>query len=129
MNAVLDANRVDKIFRDCLFRDGEDTSGYIVAEGIQRTVGFHPERLNGHKAEIAAMLDELPDKFKSSTGGGWSFLKFGEDKTGVLWTSSPQRMEQLLHLGIATGKAGYTRPRALWQFMPGAMPYVVVYDG
>ena len=123
---VLDPERVTPIFTDCLFRDGEDTSNHIKAEGIGRNVGFPPERLQNHKAEIEAMLDELPDEFKKSGGGGWSFLNACNDKHGNQWTGLHQRMEQLFQLGIGIGKAQYQMPREIWSVLPGGMPYLVV---
>lgn len=90
---VLDPERVEAIFLDCLFKDGEDTSNHIVAEGISRTVGLNPERVEGHKAEIEALLDELPDQFKATGGGGDSFLNACQDKHGNQWTGFHQRME------------------------------------
>ena len=123
---VLDPERVSAIFTDCLFRDGEDTSNHIKAEGIVRNVGFHPERLQNHKAEIEAMLDELPDEFKKSGGGGWSFLNACNDKHGNQWTGLHQRMEQLFQLGIGIGKVQYQMPREMWSVLPGGMPYLVV---
>ena len=123
---VLDPERVSAIFTDCLFRDGEDTSNHIKAEGIVRNVGFHPERLQNHKAEIEAMLDELPDEFKKSGGGGWSFLNACNDKHGNQWTGLHQRMEQLFQLGIGISKVQYQMPREMWSVLPGGMPYLVV---
>lgn len=123
---VLDPERVNAIFTDCLFRDGEDTSNHVKAEGIVRNVEFHPERLQSHKAEIEAMLDELPDEFKKSGGGGWSFLNACNDKHGNQWTGLHQRMEQLFQLGIGISKVQYQMPREMWSVLPGSMPYLVV---
>jgi len=123
---VLDPERVEAIFLDCLFKDGEDTSNHIVAEGISRTVGLNPERVEGHKAEIEALLDELPDQFKATGGGGDSFLNACQDKHGNQWTGFHQRMEQLFQLGIAIGKVEYQLPRDVWSILPGGMPYLVV---
>ena len=67
---VLTPQRVDAIFADCLFRDGEDTGKAVLVQGIVLNVGFHPGRLGSHKAEIEEMLAELPDEFKESSGGG-----------------------------------------------------------
>ena len=122
---VLDPERVNAIFMDCLFRDGEDTSKHIKAEGIV-SVEFHPERLQSHKAEIEAMLDELPDEFKKSGGGGWSFLNACNDKHGNQWTGLHQRMEQLFQLGVGINKVQYQMPREMWSVLPGGMPYLVV---
>lgn len=122
----LDPRRIQEIFLDCLFQDGEDTSGHVDAEGIQCVVGFHPGRLAKHKEEICALLDELPDEFKKSGGGGMSFLNACLDKHGVQWTGLHSRMEQLFQLGIGVGKVQCLLPRELWAALPGGMPYFVV---
>lgn len=126
MGNVLTQNRVEEIFRDCLFQEGEDASNHVRAEGIQMVVGFHPARLDGHKAEIQAMLGELPDDFKESGGGGASFLIACMDRHGEQWTGLHQRMEQLFQLGLAIGKVKCLMSRALWPLLPGGMPYYLV---
>ncbi len=123
---VLSTEGVEKVFVDCLFKEGEDTSTHIAAEGIMMTVGFHPERIESHRAEIEAMLDELPDQFKASSGGGWSFLNACEDKHGNQWTSFHRSMDQLFMLGMAIGKVESQMPRELWSALPGGMPYYVI---
>lgn len=123
---VLNPEKVNAIFVDCLFKGGEDTNRHVKAEDIVRNVGFHPERLESHKAEIAAMLDELPDEFKESGGGGMSFLNACNDKHGNQWTGLHQRMEQLFQLGIGVGKVKSLMPREMWGALPGGMPYYVV---
>lgn len=123
---VLDPERVKAIFLDCLFKDGEDTSNHVKAEGIVRHVGFHPERLNSHKEEIETLLDELPDEFKKSGGGGWSFLNACNDKHGNQWTGLRLQMEQLFQLGIGIGKVKSLLPREMWSALPGNMPYYVI---
>ncbi|NCP46899.1 hypothetical protein COT86_02060 [Candidatus Collierbacteria bacterium CG10_big_fil_rev_8_21_14_0_10_43_36] len=127
MTTVLKADRVRQIFLDSLYNDGEDTSSHVKAEGITtNAVGFNPDRLNSHKAEIEAMLDELPDEFKKSGGGGMSFLNACNDKHGNQWTNFHQTMEQLFQLGIAIGKVECLLPREIWSALPGGMPYYVV---
>ncbi len=123
---TINPERVHAIFFDCLFKEGEDTSKHVKVEGITANVGFHPERLNGHKAEIEAMLNELADDFKKSGGGGMSFLNACNDKYGNQWTGLHQRMEQLFQLGIGVGKAELLMPREMWGVLPGGMPYCVV---
>lgn len=123
---TIDPERVNTIFLDCLFKEGEDTSKYVKAEGITSNVGFHPERLNRYKAEIEAMLDELSDDFKKSGDGGMSFLNACNDKRGDQWTCLHQRMEQLFQLGIGVGKAELLTPREMWGALPGGMPYYLV---
>ena len=126
MAATINAERVEVIFRNCLFRDGEDTREHVKAEGIMTNVGFHPVRLNGHKVEIEAMLGELPDDFKKSGGGGMSFLNACNDKHGNQWTGLHVRMEQLFQLGIGIGKVEIPLPRAVWHALPGGMPYYII---
>jgi hypothetical protein len=123
---ALNEEHVNRVFMDCLFRDGEDTRQYIKAEGIVRNVGFHPERLEGRRAEIVAMLDELPEQFHEKSGGGWSFLNACNDKHGNQWTGLHQTMEQLFQLGIAIGKVKSLMPREMWEALPGGVPYYVV---
>lgn len=126
MTSVLTADHVGAVFHDCLFRDGEDTTNHVKAEGIVTNVGFHPERLEAHKQEIADMLAELPDEFKASSGGGWSFLNACNDRNGNQWADLHRTMEQLVLLGIATGLVEYQLPREMWTALPGGVPYFVV---
>lgn len=122
---VLDPEKVNAIFHDCLFKGDEDDSKHIKAESMT-SVKFHSERLNGHKVEIEAMLDHLPDGFKKSVGGGMSFLSACDDRHGNQWTGFHQRLEQLFQLGIGIGKAELLVPREMWGALPGGMPYYVV---
>ncbi|MFH1955712.1 MAG: hypothetical protein ABIJ36_02250 [Patescibacteria group bacterium] len=122
-NEILNAERVHDIFVDCLFRDGEDTSNHIKAEGIVKNVGFHPERLQNHKDEIVAMLNELPEQFHESGGGGMSFLNACNDKYGNQWTDLHQNMERLFQLGIGIGKVKLLLPREIWNVLPDGVPY------
>ena len=124
--SILTSEKVEQIFLDCLFREGEDTSNHIAAEGIVSTVGFNPARLESHRAEIEALLDELPDEFKQSSGGGMSFLNACNDKHGDQWTGLHQRMEQLFQLGMAIKKVRSLMPRSMWSALPGGMPYYVI---
>ncbi len=126
---ALEPGKVEEIFLDCLFKEGEDTSNHVPAEGITMMVGFHPERLESHREEIKALLAELPDEFKSSErggGGGWSFLNACMDRHGQQWTGLHKIMEQLVTLGVALGLVDYTLPRDMWGVMPGGVPYFVV---
>lgn len=124
--SILDPEHVITIFIDCLSRYGEDISKCVVVEGIRRTVEFHPGRLRTHKAEIEAMLDELPDQFKRSGGGGWSFLCAHNDKHGNQWARFHHHAEQLFELGIGIGKVQYRFPREMWPILAGGMPYYVI---
>ncbi len=125
MSTILTTEHVEKVFIDCLFKEGEDTSKHVKAEGIVTTVGFNPERLEIHKQEIEDMLNELPDQFKKSVGGGWSFLQACMDKHGNQWAEHPT-MEKLFQLGIAIGKVTCQLPREMWSSLPDGMPYYVI---
>lgn len=126
MVTTLSAERVNEVFLDCLFKEGEDTSKYVKAEGIQMNVSFHPGRLENHRVEIEVMLEELPDEFKKSGGGGMSFLNACMDKHGEQWTGLHRTMEQLFLLGIAIGKVECLLPKEMWSALPGGVPYYVV---
>lgn len=126
MEQKLTGSKVETIFLDCLFKEEEDKSNYVKAEGIMNTVGFHPGRLELHKEEVTELLQELPKEFLKSGGGGWSFLNACQDKHGNQWTGLHQTMEQLFLLGIALGKVAFQLPREVWSALPGGMPYLVV---
>jgi hypothetical protein len=126
MDVRLDPRRVTEIFTDCLFRDDEDTTDHVVAEGIQGKFGFHPGRLEGHRNEIEALLGELPDEFMQSGGGGMTFLNACMDKHGTQWTGLHSVMDQFFVLGLAIGEVEYVWPRHLWGALPGGMPYLLV---
>lgn len=133
---TLTADRVEEIFCDCLFAD-EEVEGQnleeiearaVVAEGILNPFGFHPERLASHRDEVYEMLSELPDNYRASEGGGWSFLAACDDKHGNQWTGLHRTMDHLFALGIGLGLAKWLLPREMWARLPGGMPYVVFLD-
>lgn len=121
----LTAENVESVFVDCLFRDGEDKSKAQIVDGIVHKFGFHPERLEAHKADIAELLNELPNEFQATNGGGWSFLSACVTKNGDQW-GEHRNIEQLLALGIATEQAKILFPREMWSAFPGGMPYFAV---
>lgn len=122
----INPQRVEDIFLGCLFLDGEDRKEFVPAEGITCNVAFHPGRLAGHKEEISAMLEDLPDDFKKTGGGGMSFLSAGQDRHGNPWTDLHQRMEQLMQLGVGIGKVECLLPRSMWDALPGGVPYFCI---
>ncbi len=124
----LTSENVECIFMDCLFKDNEDHTDYVKVQGITITVGFHPERLASHKEEVQVMLQDLPDDFQNSKGGGQSFLNACNDKNGRQWTGLHQRMEQLFLLGIGLKIANWQFPREMWTMFPGSMPYVTIQN-
>ena len=89
---------------------------------------FDEKALDTHKDEIIEMLMELPDEFKASGGGGWSFLNMCLDRNGTQWADLHVTMEKLLLLGIGIKKAKYLMPRPFWKTFPGKMPYFIILD-
>lgn len=130
----LTASRVREIFFDSLFTD-EEIKGQgqaavmaraIVVEGITHKIGFNPERLEPHRAEMIEMLAELPDAFHAKKGGGMSFLNACERNDGQQWADLHQTMDQLFCLAFGLGLAQPLLPREAWGVLPGGMPYIVV---
>lgn len=122
---TLTSEAVTELMQECLLREGEPTDDAIKVDGIVTKFEFHPGRIKEKTANIAELLAELPDEFKPTTGGGWSFLYASIDKNGEQW-GEHRDMEALFCLGIAAGKAKWQLPRDMWNALPGGMPYVVV---
>jgi len=130
---MIDTKRLDEIFCDCLLTEKENGENgdplvkVVKVEAIINNFVFHSERVKKYTDEIVSFLDELPDKFKSSIGGGWSFVNACMDKHGNQW-GEHRNMEQLFALGIAIGKAKFMIPRRMWSIFPGGVPYVAYMD-
>lgn len=119
---------VEQTFKDCLFKKGEETKGFIEAHAIMMRVGFHPIRLEEKRADIESMLLQLHDNFKQTKGGGWTFLNACLTNKGDQWTGEHQTMDLLVCLGLAIKKVEFQLEREFWQSMPGGMPFFVVMD-
>jgi hypothetical protein len=124
----LTVDNVTAIFSDCLFKADEPLDNFVKAEGLSMNCGFHPVRLESHRADVLSMLKELPDPFMQTEGGGWSFLNACMTKDGELWTGQHAIMEQLFVLGIGLNLCQWLTKRELWESLPGGMPYVVVLE-
>ena len=120
---ILTSANVEAVFIDCLFRDGEVIDGAVPAVGVLHTFGFHPERLESHRADVESMLAELPTNFRVSGGGGWSFLNLCVRADGVQWTGLHKVQEELVALAIGLGLGSLMPGRELWPAMPGGLPY------
>ena len=123
------AERVEKLFLDCLFRDEEIRDGIpedaVTVEGLINKFGFHPGRLASHQKEIEKELSDFDDKFYIGKGGGHSFLNLCYTKDGEQW-GEHRNMEQLICLGVAVKKVQYCLPRDMWSMLPGGMPYISI---
>ena len=126
MDTTLRAERVEELFMYCLSGTDDDPSECVTINGIVTTVKFNTTRLRVSKCEIEALLEQLPEDFQRSKGGGMSFLKACVDKHGNQWVDFHLTMEKLFQLGIAIGKVKSAFPRELWSALPGGMPYYVV---
>ena len=127
---TLTADHLLEILRDCLFTpcelvDGAAPPDACTVQGILTTYQFHRARLESHRAEIHAMLEELPDTFQAGKGGGWSFLNACVRQDGEQW-GEHHHMELLFCLAIGLDLAQWLMPRDFWGALPGGMPYVQV---
>jgi len=129
---VISAQRVEEIVKDCLYISDEIIDGKpivepIIGKGILRDFGFYPSRLESHREEVRVMLMELPDQFKKSNGGGWSFLNACMTKNDEQW-GGHEDMERLFALGIGLGLVKFALPKDMWNVLPGGMPYITIED-
>jgi hypothetical protein len=124
----LTAENVENVIMSCLFKDGEDTTDHVKGEAVKIKIGYHPVRLKENEGNIKSMLSELPDNFKKSGGGGWSFLNACETANGEQWTGLHDTVDKLISIGIASGQVAFLMPREMWEMLPGGMPYFIVND-
>lgn len=116
------AEKVEESFRRCLFEENEDTSNYVEVCGISCNYGLHPQRLEGERENIKAILEELPEEFKK----GYTFLALCYDKEKRLWTGDQRICEQLVVMAIGLKLMSYCLPYEMWSALPGGMPYVII---
>lgn len=119
---------VEQTFKECLFKEGEETKDFVEAHAVKMHVGFHPQRLESKRKHIETMLMQLPTQFMETGGGGWSFLNACTTKDGNQWADDHQIVDLLVCLGLATAKVQFQLQRELWQSLPGGMPFFVVKD-
>ena len=127
---IIDPDEVNDIFLDCLYQDNECVESVpedaVIVEGIVNKFRFHPVRLEEKRTKVSELLKALPHEFRKSGGGGWSFLNSCKQENGVQWTSSRNRMEELLCIGIGLGVVECYTPREMWGILPEGMPYYVI---
>jgi hypothetical protein len=124
---MINANRINEIFHNCLFKEEEIINGIPVIEpievnGITNNYGLHPKRIKESEDEIINFINELPETFKE----GRSFLNLCQTKDGEQWTGLHSVCEQLIMLGMAIGKMKYCFPKEMWFVLPGGVPYIQI---
>lgn len=125
----LTGTNVEKLFLECLYQDGEDTSNAKIVEGVMMKVGFKPEALETHKTEIEDLLSQCHPNFMSnSEAQGWSFLNFCQDKDEEQWTGMHAMCDNLICLGLAIDKVKFLLPREFWKALPGSVPYIQILN-
>jgi len=119
----ISASRLSDMFKECLATEFDVEP--VIVSGLVNTVAFDEGRLKSHKDEIVNMLNHLPDEFKLTGGGGYSFLQMPFDRYGQQW-GEQRNAEQLLLMALALDLASYCLPREYWSALPGGVPYVVI---
>lgn len=124
---ILNPQKLTLVFNTCILQPTENATSSIGIEKILSTekILFHKEHLREHQELIEAMLNELPETFKKSVGGGWSFLEARKDRNGNLWAGEHAAAEKLFLLGMAIKKVEMT-PKNTWPILPGNLPYFII---
>src|SRR5574342_1004654 len=128
LSNVLSPISVQLVFSDCCPTPETKENDLVYIEGISHTAQFDRIRLERNRQNIIRLLDQLPDTFKRSKGGGWSFLNACMTQTGEQWTGFHWNMEQLFQLGMAIDYVECLLSRDMWIMLPGRMPYYVIKD-
>ncbi len=116
--------KINKIFRDCLFNKIEEVIDPLMIEGITINVVFNKKKIEDHREEIIDLVDNLHPTFKE----GWTFLNMCLNKDNIQWTGSHNTMQELLLLGLAIEKIEYLLPKEMWSILPGGMPYIKIRE-
>lgn len=111
-----------KAFLDCLFKEGEDTTDYVLVEGITGMFGLHPQRLEEKREFVTAILAELSTDFKE----GENFFHLFFTKDDEQWTDNPYVGEQLVVMAIGLGLMEYCEPKNKQEFLPGWVRYLMI---
>lgn len=120
--ATLTEQNVEKIFEDCLLKSDSPEEATIVA-GVMTTAFFRTDKLNEHKKELIAMIDQLA---KINKGPHFTSLCFTEE--GNIWTENHKVIDELMILGLATEilQIPLDLPRAEWNAsFPDGLPFVI----
>lgn len=115
----LRAQNVKRVYEACLLQDHEDGAEFVTAE-CYATAHFHGARLRDSRQDIADMLAELPDRFRTYEGA--EFFAASENRAGWRWVGTDEvahwEIEMLVLLGRAIGAVEYIIPREDWTDFP-----------
>jgi hypothetical protein len=126
------SERLDELMQGehgVLYRDNEVTPGEtpkdaVIVDGVVRSFGFHPDRLEQARPKVIEIIREVvEDPFFTDKGGGYTFLNLCQDRSGNQWAEHPT-MEVLCCLAIGLKLAKWCAPREMWPMLPGGMPYI-----
>lgn len=134
----INAGEVQQALKESLYHEEElneeelngdqPPEGAVLVNGLVNRFGFHPSRLETQRDKVKSWLDALPETFRQSKGGGWSFLNACHQQDGVQW-GEHRDMEALFCLAIGLKLATWQpTERELWSAFPGGVPYVVILD-
>ena len=126
---MISANRVREIFMDSLLpTDHTDDTKCISVYAVTSIFGLDPEKIENHRDEIRALMEELPNEFWDEPIGqnGYSFLKLPFTKDGEQW-GEQQNAQELMFLGLASGYMQYLFSMDFWKALPGSVPYVTIH--
>lgn len=136
--SLIDPNAVEAAYVSCLFTDDEMADlpegveapeDAVIVQGVINRHGLHPDRVETQREQVSEWLAALPDEFRKTPSGGWTFLNACEDRDGEQWTGLHQRVDQLLALGQGLGLCGWVLPDPeMWKMLPGGMPYFWIAD-
>lgn len=118
----LTAENVMETLSKCFFDDDDPKDNPILVEGVVRNFGFRPDRVEANRQDITDYLMQLPDTFRESVGGGWSFVEGCTDKDGRQW-GDQIHAEALFAMGQAIKMVSLPVPKQLWKCLPGGVPY------
>lgn len=128
---MIDADEIREIVIDSFYpgiQPGDEIpENALKIQGIMRTFVFNPERLETHRAQVVAIIDQLHTEFLAEDeggGGGWSFLNLCMTKDDMQW-GEHMNCEDLIVIATGLGLCEYSMPRQFWSALPGGMPYVV----
>lgn len=124
----LTVENLDSVFQDCV--PDSDIEGSIIGECYLSRFAFSEAKIQEHRAEIMAMLLQLPADFMESTlKGGCSVYSANVRADGTIWAKGSEDIERLFALGDAAKCVeALTTDRNVWLLLPNRQPMYCVMD-